>query len=74
MYKKTRIKWFTNNMSVVHSKTLFQYSNIFKNGFRRLSFLSNENLSLFIEKKSQTSHWGLVQSSSGSTGSLVISI
>ena len=40
-------------------KTLFQGSNIFKKSLRRLSSLNNEDWSLFIEEKSQTSRLGV---------------
>ena len=48
---------------MVHSKTLFQGSNIIKNDLGRLSFLDNEDWSLFIEEKSQTSRLGFDRSS-----------
>ena len=54
--------------TMVHSKTLFQGSNIFKKGLGRLSSSNNEDLSLFIEEKSQTSRWGFDRSSWGSIG------
>ena len=59
---------------MVHSKTLFQGSNIIKNDLGRLSFLNNEDWSLFIEEKSQTSRLGFNRSSYGSTGWLAVSI
>ena len=43
---------------MVHSKTLFQGSNIIKNDLGRLNSLNNKDWSLFIEEKSQTSRWG----------------
>ena len=44
---------------MVHSKTLFQGSNIFKKGLGRLSFLNNEDWSLFTEEKIQISRLGV---------------
>ena len=43
---------------MVHSKTLFQGSNIIKNDLGRFSLWNNEVWSLFIEEKSHTSRWG----------------
>ena len=45
--------------TMVHSETLFQDSNIFKNDLGRLSLLNNKDWSLFIKEKSQTSYLGV---------------
>ena len=36
---------------MVHSKTLFQYSNIFKKGSGKVEFINNEDFEPFIEEK-----------------------
>ena len=44
---------------MVHSKILFQGSNIIKKDLEKLSSLNNEDWNLFIEEKNQTSHLGV---------------
>ena len=57
---------------MVHLKTLFQGSNIFKKGLGRLSSKTMKIWSFFIEENDQTSHWGFDRSSWGSTCSLAV--
>ena len=53
----------TKDMQVLEQwctkKTLFQDSNIIKKDLGRLSFLNNEDCSLFIEEKNQISRLGV---------------